>query len=140
MTVASRLLVDTGFFFALYDARDDHHDDAQAHQHWLEDLPIILPWPILYETVNTRLTRRQHLVAQFDAVVSAERTTLLDDTPYRADCYRTVSSRTRRGLSLVDAVLQRVIEDANVDIGAMLTFNARDFAALCAENRVEILC
>lgn len=138
--MGDRLLVDTGFFFALYDERDSFHGFARAHQHWLEDLPIVLPWPILYETVNTRLARRKHLVAQFDAVVSANRTTLLDDTPYRADCYRTVSSKASRGVSLVDTVLQSVIEDTNVDIGAMLTFNVRDFAALCAENQVEILC
>ena len=134
------LLVDTGFFFALYDERDSLHQAAQAHQHWLEELPVVLPWPILYETVNTRLARRRHLVAQFDAVVSASRTTLLDDTPYRAGCYQTVSSQASLGVSLVDAVLQSVIEDPNVDLGAMLTFNARDFAALCAENQVEILC
>ena len=84
----SGLLVDTGFFFALHDRRDSRHPAAQAHQHWLDEFPIILPWPILYETVNTRLARRRHLV----------------------------------------------------DIGAMLTFNARDFAALCTENQVEILC
>lgn len=135
-----RLLVDTGFFFALYNDRDSRHRAARMHQHWLEELPIVLPWPILYETVNTRLARRRHHVAQFDAVVSGTRTTLLDDTPYRAGCYRTVSSQVSLGVSLVDAVLQSVIEDTNVDIGAMLTFNARDFAALCAENQVEILC
>ena len=53
-----RLLVDTGFFIALFDPRDNHHIDACEKQEYLENLSIVIPWPILYETINTRLVKR----------------------------------------------------------------------------------
>ena len=134
-----QLLVDSGFFMALYHERDSHHVSAVANQDWLEALPVVLPWPILYETMNTRLARRRSLLARFDALVTSSQTTLLDDTAYRHDCYRAVMS-SREPPSLVDMILQSVIEDTNVQIGAMLTFNHRDFATLCAQHQVELLC
>ena len=138
--MGDQLLVDTGFFTALYHERDSHHAPAVANQDWLDTLPVVLPWPVLYETINTRLTRRPHLMARFDALVSASQTTLLDDSPYRQECYRSVMTPKGQAPSLVDAILQCVVEDANVPIGAMLTFNHRDFAGLCAQYQVELLC
>ena len=48
------LLVDTGFFFALRDARDQYHASAEEKKHLLDTREVILPWPVLYETLNTR--------------------------------------------------------------------------------------
>ena len=135
------LLVDTGFFTALYFERDPHHATALDHRDWVDILPVVLPWPILYETINTRLSRRQHLMAQFDALVSSDQTVLLDDSPYRHDCYRSVMDAPKgQAPSLVDAILQRVLEDDNVPIRAMLTFNERDFRWLCEKHQIELLC
>ena len=47
------LLVDSGFFFALFDPRDQHHAAARDKQEWLEMFSFVMPWPILYETINT---------------------------------------------------------------------------------------
>lgn len=52
-TSNNTLLVDSGFFFALFDPRDQHHAAAREKQEWLETLAVIMPWPILYETINT---------------------------------------------------------------------------------------
>ncbi len=135
------LLPDTGFFFALYNERDTHHASAQEKREWLDKLPIVLPWPVLYEAVNTRFARRRGIMARFDAVVKHPDTTLLDDTPYRDDSYYTVVEMGRRGrpLSLVDAVLRAVIEDTNVAVAAILTFNRVDFIDVCQRNSVEVL-
>lgn len=138
--MSDQLLVDTGFFTALLHERDPYHASAVANQDWLEALPVVLPWPILYETINTRLARRPHLMARLDALVSSDQTTLLDDATYRSNCYSMVIQSRGQAPSLVDAVLQCVIEDANVRIGAMLTFNRRDFAWICAQHQVELLC
>lgn len=51
------LLVDTGYFFALFDPGDQYHEEAVKKQEWLDELPIVLPWPILYETLNTRFVK-----------------------------------------------------------------------------------
>ncbi len=135
------LLPDSGFFFALYDPRDEHHVAASAKRDWLEMLPIVLPWPVLYEVVNTRFSRRREIMARFDALVMNPNTALLDDSPYRHDSYRAVLDMERRGrpLSLVDAVLRAVIEDTNVAVAAILTFNRADFMDVSLRNSVEVL-
>ena len=55
--------------------------------------------------------------------------------------YRTIIERGRRGrpLSLVDAVLRSVIDDTNVALAALLTFNLADFVDVCRQNSVEVL-
>ena len=41
------LLVDTGFFFALREARDQYHASAEEKKHLLDRWEVILPWPVL---------------------------------------------------------------------------------------------
>ena len=141
MVGPGRVLVDTGFFVALFNERDQHHASARRLEEWLDFVPIVLPWPILYETVNTRLARRPQNLAKFGAIVRLPETLLLDDAPYREDSFAAVLAQNpaRGPLSLVDAVLCNVIEDVNVPISAMLTFNDRDFLAVCHENNVELI-
>ena len=141
MAGPGRVLVDTGFFIALFNERDEHHASARRLEEWLDFVPIVIPWPILYETVNTRLARRSQNLAKFGAIVRLPETLLLDDTPYREDSFAAVLAQNPASgpLSLVDAVLCNIIEDVNVPISAMLTFNDRDFLAVCHENNVELL-
>lgn len=140
MAGPERVLVDSGFFIALFNARDRHHAAARRLGAWLDAALVVLPWPILYETVNTRLARRPENVARFGAIVRSPGTALLDDTPYREEAFATVLAQNAatRPLSLVDAVLCNVIEDVNVPISAMLTFNERDFLAICRRNDVAL--
>ena len=56
------LLVDTGYFFALFNSRDQYHEKAVEKQEWLDELPIALPWPILYETLNTRFVKNSEYI------------------------------------------------------------------------------
>ena len=137
-----RVLVDSGFFFALFDPRDSHHDAAIEKQEWLELLSVVMPWPILYETINTRFVRRPTTIARFETILRRPDTDLLDDSRYRYDAYEETLERAKRGYgarSLVDSVLCAVLADTNVQISAMLTFNDRDFAGLCASRDIELL-
>ena len=74
------LLVDTGFFLVLRDARDQYHASAEEKKHLLDRWEVILPWPVLYET------------------------RLVDDGRYRDASRRAVVANASRGrrLSLVD--------------------------------------
>lgn len=141
MVSAGRVLVDTGFFIALFNERDQHHESAREMEEWLDVVQILLPWPILYETVNTRLVRRPESLARFGAIAQSAETVLLDDSPYRAGSLSALlTGHSALGsLSLVDAVLCNIIEDVNVPISALLTFNERDFLTICQQNNVELL-
>lgn len=135
------LLVDTGFLFALRDGRDQFHARAKAKQDWLDKLPVILPWPVLYETLNTRFVGIPGAIDWLDRLVLLPSTELLDDSRYRSACYGTVHDSARRGrrLSLVDTVLRAIIEDSNVAVQAMLTFDPGDFVDVCRQHSVQLL-
>ena len=136
------VLVDSGFFIALLDPRDPHHSSAIERQEWLEGLSVVVPWPVLYETINTRFARRPATIEGFERVLRRPETELLDDSRYRDGAFEKVFVQARRGygaLSLVDFVLCGILSDVNVPIDAMLTFNHRDFASLCGSRGVALL-
>lgn len=136
------LLVDSGYFFALFNPRDRYHADACEKQDWLEILSVVIPWPVLYETINTRFVRRPETVARFESLIRLPDTVLLDDAPYRLDAYENTFAQAtpvHNALSLVDFVIRAILEDKNVRIDAMLTFNLRDFGGICSEQEVELL-
>ena len=144
MTIPGRgMLVDSGYFFALFDPRDSRlHEEAIAMRKWLDTLTVILPWPILYETLNTRFARRPGWIRGLQDIIRKENSMLIDDSPYRRKAFDSVCERTdiRPGISLVDAILMELIKDRNLRIRAMLTFNHRDFRSVCAEHGIEYLC
>lgn len=139
---SNTLLVDSGFFIALFNPRDQHHSDACEKQDWLETLSVVVPWPILYETINTRFVRRPATIVRFESILRAHDTVLLDDSPYRLDAYEDVLAQAkvrRDAKSLVDAVLCAILADTNVRIDAMLTFNIVDFDRICREQGIDLL-
>ena len=135
------LLVDTGYLIALYEKRDEHYATAQHNKNLLELHPVILPWPVLYETINTRFAKKPEVLMRIDKIVAKENTLRLDDSPYREAAYRQVKLNSpQRPLSLVDAVLRAVIEDDNVRISGLLTFNVKDFHDLCYPRHIDLPC
>ncbi len=134
------ILIDTCFLFAWLSKKDEHHKQALELGEFLDMCPIILPWPVIYETANTALARKPNLILQFLDFAHSENCTMLDDSSYRQESLKIISpsSRQRNTLSLVDAVLCKIIEDVNVQVTDLFTFNKRDFFTVCACNGVNI--
>ena len=142
MAIPSKVLVDSGFFFALFNPRDRYHADAIEKREWLEILSLVIPWPVLYETINTRFARRPATIARFESILRGPHIELLNDSPYRLDAYEDALTRAktrRNAMSLVDSVICAILDDTNVRIDAMLTFNLRDFANICHSKGIELL-
>lgn len=138
------ILIDTSFFIALFDAEDEHHKQASSHESLLEIFPIIVPWPVMYETLRSRTVRIFHtyndLATKFEQLVFSDNTYILDDSEYRVEASRlTLSSKNYRRKSFVDLVLHAIIEDTNVPIDYLFTFDLADFHEICASNNVEIV-
>ena len=133
------LLVDTGYFFALFNPRDQYHEKAVEKQEWLDELPIALPWPVLYETLNTRFVKNSEYIRKIDRIISKSSTEIIDDSRYRQDAYETLLNNSHERKSLVDLILCAIIEDENVKIDALLTFNERDFKFLSQIKGVAYL-
>lgn len=137
-SVPLRLLVDTGFWIALYDTTDSRHAKAIANSDLVEEYPVVVPWPVLYETVGTRIVKRREF-SRFEDVLKRGNAVLLEDSPYREACLDDVFSDGNRPLSLVDLVIRRILDDTSVRIEGLITFNPKDFADVCARRRIEIV-
>ena len=135
-------LVDTGYWFALLDSHDEHHAHAVAKSDTLLRLQYVIPWPVMYETLCTRLTRRPLAVKQFEQLLKRPNALKLDDTKYRDEALAIALDTTKphpNTLSAVDAVLRLVLDDSSTRIDCMFTFNPGDFRDVCVRRNVRIV-
>ncbi len=136
------VLPDTGLWYALFDARDRYSEQAQAKVSYLELSTIVIPWPVLYETLSTRFVRNTRALGHLQRFLARPGIELLDDSPYRDAAFDLAckSSLFRaRPLSMVDCALRLILDDVNTRIDCFLTFNAGDFADICRKRRIELV-
>ncbi len=135
------VLADSGLWYALIDARDEHHARAQEHARYLEWCQIVLPWPILYETIRTRLTRNKKAFGLLEDVLNIPGIIFLDDVPFREAALKLALESSLRGsrpLSLVDCVIRLILDDVNTKIDYFVTFNPKDFSDVCRRRGIEM--
>ena len=138
------ILVDSCFWYALFDERDEHHALAQKMENYLEFGNIILPFPILYETLNTRFAKRENWMSGLNEYMSRETTILVPDTEYRKKAlsgtfFNALTPRGKRPMALVDMSIRLMLEDIKLDITALITFNEDDFTDICHSKRIELI-
>ena len=135
-------LVDTGIWLAMFDPRDQHRKRIEEIAEFLDICYLILPWPTLYETLRTRLVRNRNALKNFEVYLKRSNITFLDDEPYRETAFQTCFSsslQTFRPLSMVDCLMRLILEDINVKINYLATFNDDDFIDVCQKRQVEII-
>jgi predicted nucleic acid-binding protein len=137
--MTKNIVADTGFWIGLFDERDDYHEEACAIENSIAVHNILAPWPSLYETVNTRFMRRRAERDRFRAYMERASTVLLDDAAYRSSSLNYVLSQIGTNLSLVDHVIRSMLEDPNITINALITFNPSDFIDVCQARGIEIV-
>jgi predicted nucleic acid-binding protein len=143
LNIRRTVLVDTGFWFALYDARDKQlHAVASTKASMIQRLQVVFPWPVLYEALNTRFVKNSIGMLAIEALVKSPRAILIDDKTYRTGALDATLREFRnrsRALSLVDMVIRFILDDPNIKIDGLLTFNEEDFADICRKRRIQIL-
>lgn len=100
----------------------------------------MVPWPTLYESINTRLVRRHHHVVRFKKFLEKSSTVLLEDDLYRkASLEFILSTDAIKEYSLVDHVIRSMLADPTISVDAMISFNPRDFFDVCDSRGIEML-
>jgi hypothetical protein len=102
----------------------------------------VIPWPTVYETLRTRFVRNRSGLQLFEIFLKTHPIVYIDDDIYKNEALDlSIESSLRKGrpLSMVDCLLRLIIDDPNVKIDYLLTFNQPDFVDACRKNRVEIL-
>jgi predicted nucleic acid-binding protein len=144
----ARICVDAGFLIGLYDPTDQHHQEAlrQFELIFGEDSgrhTLLIPWPILYESLGTRFARNARNVASlertWDYLDRADRLVLLDDAPYREECLAEQMDSPLRRLSLADRVIRAMILEDEPGFDFILTYNISDFIDACRNSRVLMI-
>jgi predicted nucleic acid-binding protein len=133
------ILIDTGFWYALFDKKDQYHPKAIeiaefiALQHC-----FVLPFPTLYETLNTNFVKNNKM--NFDSFLKTHHVVTIYDTKYTDKALEETLKISNYKYSLVDMVLRMMILDVNLSINALITFNDRDFIDVCQQRNVPIYC
>lgn len=136
------ILVDTCFWYAYYDPRDEKHYIAKELIDYFEFGNIIIPYPTLYETINTRFSKHTEWIAPFNELIQNEKFKLIDDNDYREIALNQTfeySIYNKRPISFVDMIIRMMLDDINLKIDAMITFNLEDFIDVCTSKNIEII-
>lgn len=137
--MAKNIIADSGFWFGLFNARDQFHEQACAIERFVDSHHLVIPWPSLYETLNTRLMRRRDERERIRHYLKRSSTILLDDTNYKHSSLEYVLEQRSTNFSMVDHAIRSMLEDSNVAVHALITFNPADFADVCQARRIEIV-
>jgi predicted nucleic acid-binding protein len=144
-----RICFDACFAIALYDEREPLNKAARAcFNLYVETRPsnsILFPWPVMYETISTRMARvprQMDLInAHFKALLSRNQLHFIDDATFRDRamdaCFRAVPNR--RSLSLVDCIVREMLSAKELQATALATFNRRDFYDVCRKHNKAII-
>ena len=140
--MAKNIIIDTGFWYALHDKRDEHYDVAQV---LLEDIMThtwLVPWPTLYETLNTSFVGRSDWLMSLESFFRKDSVYRVEDDIYRETAYGEVfpgTGQNVRRFSLVDLVIREMLKDEQLKIDALLTFDRPHYLDLCRKREVELL-
>ncbi len=144
--------VDACFMLALYDKRDGHHEVATELFQQLFDTAshqLVVPWPILHETVSTRMARRRDsmelLERDLTRLRGKNRLLMLFDRKMReqalVESFEELQRRggSYRALSLVDRVMRLMLLHPKHRLHALVTFNRDDFEDVCVSRKIQLI-
>lgn len=134
------VLCDSGFWIGLLTEDDPHHEAASRLYSEIERFYALLPWPCMYEFVNTSLLQRPARRSRMVALLRSPGVRRLSDAHYREGALDDCLRDDRRHLSLADRVTRAIVQDPSVKLHALATFDVGDFADVCAGRmNLEIL-
>ena len=140
--VAKYVLTDACFWMGLYNRRDPNHVNSISIMKKIEKFHILLPWPILYEVLNTKFLKNKIWLQEFDKSLKTLSVTLVEDGDYREKARIetvTLSSRGKRIISLVDMVVRFMIQEGKLRIHYLITYNVKDFYDVCKKRKIPII-
>ena len=133
------VLTDTCFWLGLIDPTDQFHSFSMSIAEIIEENKIIFPWPCLYETISTHLTRRRERLLLLEEIISKPNIIFLDDNDYKSEALKQVFQFNRLigfTYSLTDSVIREILKDINVRVDYLVTYNVRDFKDVCDQRYI----
>lgn len=139
-----RLIIDSCYWFALFNEKDQYHHLANlmADNFSSPSIKILVPFPSMYETLNTAFVdNKKQLQRLSEILANHEKVEFIFDDEYKESAYRkTIGQDKWSKTSLVDSIILEMLEDKNLAIDGVVTFNSRDFAEPCRILQKEMIC
>lgn len=135
------VLIDSCFWFALFNSSDQYNKIAEDIYNVIEKHKLLIPWPTLYETLNTKFVKNSNHFDPMQRILSQNNIVKLDDTQYKSNALNTLDKyiKMNKHYSLVDLVIRFMLEDINLRVEALVTFNLRDFQDLCYARSIQLI-
>lgn len=126
-----RLLVDTCIWYALLDKQDEHFKYADRIENTLNTHQLIVPYPVLYETLNTRFSHNVYNQCEriFRFLNDPNKCVKIPDDTYREKAMAIFEQNTNQSqkLALVDIIIRLMMDDVNLGPLTVYSFNIGDF-------------
>lgn len=120
-------LLDTGFWIALYNPAKEpkNNSEAETIAEIIENEKIIIPFPTLYEFLNSKFSRKEY-VQRFEKLISRPNFVKVYDKDYRDKALESFfinKNQTINDVSLVDEIIKAMIEDVNLKVDFLVSFD-----------------
>lgn len=130
-----KVIIDTSFWIALFNPSKhiEIKNDVDIITELIEGEQIIIPFPSLYEFLNSKFSRKNDAL-HFQKSLSKPNYIMLDDTPYKDEAIVNFFEKAINGqndVSLVDEVIKNIILDKSLKIDYLISFDAglNDYAS-----------
>lgn len=140
--MAKIVLTDTCFWLGLVDPKDQHHAASNTVAELIDGCQIIFPWPCLYETISTHLSRRRDRLLFLEELLKKPDVILFNDVDYKENALEEVFKLNRTTgytYSLTDSVIREILKDFKIRINYLVTFNHKDFIDICQSRQIELI-
>ncbi len=138
----NNILIDTRFWYGFYDRKDNYFNQANELFEYLSLGKILIPYPSLYETINTRFAKNKEGIEAFEKLINKPEVVLIDDNDYKEETLELtmdMAIRMNKPYSLVDMIIRLMLADQHLKIDYLLSFNPEDFFDICSKKNIEIL-
>jgi len=138
----NNILIDSGFWYALYDRRDSYYTKAQEIFEFLSIGNVLIPFPSLYETINTRFAKNEIGLRNFKRLIDEPNIVLLDDQEYKSEAMELTFRSAldlKKPYSLVDIIIRLMLSDEKLKVDYLISFNPGDFIDVCGKRRISML-
>jgi predicted nucleic acid-binding protein len=138
------IAIDSGFWMALYTKSDQYHEIALATFEKIKIHNLFLPWPSMYETLNTSFIDNRAGLTKFKILLKQANVVKIEDIKYRQNAWdytfsQTDYSKNKRLPSLVDHIIREMMKDETLRIKYLVTYNPGDFIEIGHRQKIEIL-
>lgn len=122
-----KIIIDTCFWIALYNPEKhvERKDDIDFITEFIEDEEIIIPFPSLYEFLNSRFSRRNDAL-HFQKLLAKPNYIKFDDNPYKDTALISFFEKAineYNDVSLVDEIIKEIIATETPKIDYLISFD-----------------